>query len=54
MTNLDKRMKPVMAGLVPAIHAARSRQAFKAGAGGSAWMPGARPGMTMLSTFTPL
>jgi len=36
----------VMAGLVPAIHAAPLREFFKDGAVGSAWMPGTRPGMT--------
>jgi hypothetical protein len=36
----------VMAGLVPAIHAAPSQNAFAIGRSGAAWMPGTRPGMT--------
>jgi hypothetical protein len=36
----------VMAGLVPAIHAAPLQGTFEVGVGGSAWMPGTRPGMT--------
>jgi hypothetical protein len=35
-----------MAGLVPAIHAAPLQGTFVVSAGGSAWMPGTRPGMT--------
>jgi hypothetical protein len=38
----------VMAGLVPAIHAAPLQETFKIGVVGSAWMPGTRPGMTVL------
>jgi hypothetical protein len=38
----------VMAGLVPAIHAAGSNYVYqKLGAGGDTWMPGTSPGMTM-------
>ncbi len=35
-----------MVGLVPAIHAAPLRVVFAFEAGGLAWMPGTRPGMT--------
>jgi hypothetical protein len=35
-----------MAGLVPAIHAAPLSESFNQRSGGSAWMPGTRPGMT--------
>jgi hypothetical protein len=36
----------VMAGLVPAIHAAPLQTALKVFDGCAAWMPGTRPGMT--------
>jgi hypothetical protein len=36
----------VMAGLVPAIHAALPRATFEVLDGRWAWMPGTRPGMT--------
>jgi hypothetical protein len=36
----------VMAGLVPAIHAAPLQETFEVRTAGWAWMPGARPGMT--------
>jgi tRNA-modifying protein YgfZ len=36
----------VMAGLVPAIHAAPSRQTSEVGVGGSAWVAGTSPAMT--------
>jgi hypothetical protein len=35
-----------MAGLVPAIHAARLGTIFKIGLGGTAWMAGTSPAMT--------
>jgi hypothetical protein len=35
----------VMAGLVPAIHAAPLQKLFSIGGSGAAWMPGTRPGM---------
>ena len=41
------RPAAVMAGLVPAIHAAtKLRQTSKVSVLGTAWMPGTRPGMT--------
>jgi hypothetical protein len=39
----------VMAGLVPAIHAAPLRSTLEVRDGLSAWMPGTRPGMTWSS-----
>jgi hypothetical protein len=36
----------VMAGLVPAIHAAPLPETFEVGVLRTAWMPGTRPGMT--------
>jgi hypothetical protein len=36
----------VMAGLVPAIHAAPLQKVFGVVGGGAAWIPGTRPGMT--------
>ncbi len=43
----------VMAGLVPAIHAAPLQGALKVGALGAAWMPGTRPGMTVEVAASP-
>ena len=43
---LEWSLPPVMAGLVPAIHAAPLRQTFQGGVGGPAWMAGTSPAMT--------
>jgi hypothetical protein len=40
----------VLAGLVPAIHAAGLQPVSEEGVQGTAWMPGTRPGMTVRRT----